>query len=113
MLCSIAGGAPGWGGVVEVVCVVCKPHEPGICVGAARLCAPTHASFSFDDVDSPFLYLPAVQTVHVGAAVVVPPFSVNLPAAHLVCSAASQGAREGGGVTDRMVWHTVLRIWST
>ena len=62
-------------------------HETGIREGAAWLCAPVHESVCIDDVDTP-LYLPAVHAVHSGSAVVVPPFCVNLPAVHLVCSAA-------------------------
>ena len=81
-----------WGGRGSACGIYYKLHESGIFVSAARLCAPVHVSFSVHDVDSVFLKCPVVQTVQVGSAIVVPAVSVNLPAVHLVCSAASQGA---------------------
>ena len=73
-------------------CLYIMICETEICVRYARLCAPVHESVSVDDAESLPLNWPVEHSVHLGSSVVLPPVSVNLPAVHLVCSAASQGA---------------------
>ena len=59
--------------------------------------APVHESVAIDEAEVAALYQAVAQSVHLGAAVVVPAVSVNLPAAHLGCSAGAvpRTAQEG------------------